>query len=494
MRFFVRGRREAPPKAEYPFVVLEDDAWDDYGFKTLFHPRIHISKTEVIDLENVRILKLGQKGGKTPIERAFDKLDDSYCSLGLELAYYEKLMASPSPGVVEDYLMGLRDAAANQAIRERFEGETGFRTSLLRDGSAARALEDAPAVLQGEDGGDGELSFTFHTRFGANEFATTFRYCEVDEVPGRINAIIGYNGTGKTHLLANLAWVARSELRLRHRHNMIDKYGRLSPKDLRFGSVVAISYSALDTFELPHQSSEDSQFGYTYCGLRRYGDEGTAGGLKAPEEIAEDLARALERIDTPDRRRSLHDALQPLREEPSVSRAEYKLDFLSADGTWREEFASLSTGHKMSVNIVVQLVGYLQHNSLVLLDEPESHVHPPLLAALMRGIGTALEAHKSYAVVATHSPVVLQEIAGCYAHVLRRHGSRNSVEEPSIETFGENVGLLTRHVFNLDNRHSDYEGILLDLASRLSLEEIEELFEHGLSSQARSLVMQAQRD
>ena len=111
----------------------------------------------------------------------------------------------------------------------------------------------------------------------------------------------------------------------------------------------------------------------------------------------------------------------------------------------------------------------------------------------MKGIGAALTGHDSVAIIATHSPVVLQEIAGCYAHVLRRHGSLNSIEEPSIETFGENIGILTRHVFNLDNSHSDYVGTLRNLAARYTLDEIEKIFQHGLSSQARALVMQTKR-
>ena len=155
----------------------------------------------------------------------------------------------------------------------------------------------------------------------------------------------------------------------------------------------------------------------------------------------------------------------------AFKRAGYELDLLSAGAGWTQEFKFLSSGHKISVNIIVQLVAALQHRSLVLIDEPEAHLHPPLLAALMKGIGIALEAHGSYAVIAT---VILlsscSEIAGCYAHVLPpRHGSRNSVEEPEIETFVENIGLLTRHVFNLDNSQSDYVGFLRELASKLSL-------------------------
>ena len=258
-------------------------------------------------------------------------------------------------------------------------------------------------------------------------------------------------------------------------------------------ALVAVSYSAFDTFELPMPSNEYNQFGYTYCGLRRQIDGGATRGLKDAEDIANDIDAAIVRINTESRREYLTQALLPLREEPSFKRAGYELDFLAAKGGWTQEFRSLSAGHKISINIIIQLIATLQQRSLVLIDEPEAHLHPPLLAALMKGIGTALEAHGSYAVIATHSPVVLQEIAGCYAHVLRRHGSRNSVEEPEIETFGENIGLLTRHVFNLDNSQSDYVGVLRELASKLSLEEIEGLFDQGLSSQARALVMQAQR-
>ena len=270
-------------------------------------------------------------------------------------------------------------------------------------------------------------------------------------------------------------------------------YGRISPLDLRFGKVVAISYSAFDTFAIPSSPGSEEGFGYTYCGLRRVNDQNSNSGLKDVQEIAEEMATAISRIKMLVRQESLERALRPLREEPSFGLGGYVLDVLAEDERWRDEFNSLSSGHKISFNVIVQLVAALQQRSLVLIDEPESHLHPPLLAALMKGITNALESHRSYAVIATHSPVVLQEIASRYARVLRRHGSQSAFEEPEIETFGENIGLLTRHVFNLDNSQSDYVGVLRELASRSSLEEIEGLFVRGLSSQARALIMHAQR-
>ena len=493
MRFFVINHREpTPSNKDFPFVVLTNDNWDDYGFKTLFHPVVFANPNLKVELPEVKILRRGQGYSRTDISQEFDALDSSYCSLGQELAYYESLLML-EPEIRGQYLTALKDAAADPILRKDFENEEGFKTSLLRWSSAERALEAGHSVLGGLEGEKAEFSFAFDTAFGDNKVSAKFNYCQIEGLPGRINAIIGYNGTGKTKLLANLAQVAGADSRHRDLPNWTTTYGRISPGDLRFGKVIAISYSAFDTFTIP--SSPDSQegLGYTYCGLRRVNAQDSRLGLKNVQEIAGEITDAISRIKMLVREDSLERALRPLREEPSFVLGGYALDVLAEDERWREEFESLSSGHKISINIIVQLVAALQQRSLVLIDEPESHLHPPLLAALMKGITNALESHRSYAVIATHSPVVLQEIASRYARVLSRHGSQNAFEEPKIETFGENIGLLTRHVFNLDNSQSDYVGVLRDLASRSSLEEIEELFMRGLSSQARALIMHAQR-
>jgi hypothetical protein len=109
----------------------------------------------------------------------------------------------------------------------------------------------------------------------------------------------------------------------------------------------------------------------------------------------------------------------------------------------------------------------------------------------MKGISEALDEMNSFAVIATHSPVVLQEVAAQYVQVLRRYGHRTTIERPVNETFGENVGVLTRTVFNLDNAESDYEGVLRQLGVVHGPDNLESIFPMGLSSQALAIVMQA---
>ena len=132
MRFYVQNDREPTPSSdEYPFVVLTNNNWDDYRFKTMFHPVIHARPGWAVELPEVKILKRGQGYGRTEISQVFDALDNTYCSLGQELAYYESLLMLESDDR-DLYLTALRDAAADPIIRKDFENEEGFKTSLLQ--------------------------------------------------------------------------------------------------------------------------------------------------------------------------------------------------------------------------------------------------------------------------------------------------------------------------------------------------------------------------
>lgn len=51
-----------------------------------------------------------------------------------------------------------------------------------------------------------------------------------------------------------------------------------------------------------------------------------------------------------------------------------------------------------------------RRKTLVLIDEPESHLHPPLLSAFIRALSDLLLDRNGLSIIATHSPVVLQEV------------------------------------------------------------------------------------
>lgn len=127
--------------------------------------------------------------------------------------------------------------------------------------------------------------------------------------------------------------------------------------------------------------------------------------------------------------------------------------------------------------------------TLVLIDEPETHLHPPLLAAFLRSVRTCLERLDGYAIIATHSPVVLQETPARFVRILRRFGEGSRVEGPSLETFGESIALITQEVFNLDDGATDWHETLRTLAEEHELAEIERMLGRSLGFAARSYVL-----
>ena len=80
----------------------------------------------------------------------------------------------------------------------------------------------------------------------------------------------------------------------------------------------------------------------------------------------------------------------------------------------------------------------------------------------MRALSDLLTDRNGAAIIATHSPVILQEVPKSCAWLIDRSGPVLTVERPSIETFGENVGILTREVFQLEVTHAGYHRLLAD--------------------------------
>jgi predicted ATP-binding protein involved in virulence len=115
---------------------------------------------------------------------------------------------------------------------------------------------------------------------------------------------------------------------------------------------------------------------------------------------------------------------------------------------------------------MTKLVESVGEKTLVLIDEPESHLHPPLLSAFTRALSQLLSSENAVAIVATHSPVLLQEIPRQCAWILSRSRLISDVDRPSIETFGENIGVLTREVFKFEVSKSGFHALLAESVAR----------------------------
>lgn len=512
MKFIVKFRSvDLPMMNHYPQVVLVQDNWDDYGYKTTFRVTLHMSSDKSIDLGNIRIIEAGRTSGYTDMpESPFDVLPLGHASLGADLEYYETLYKL-GRDVFEPFFRGLRDIAFDDEIKAGVEDSEAYRVSLMRFSGAERTISDAARLLRNTTSSFHRRSAGFMVKFktqvarSSNAFTVGFDFRRRAGLPSRINALIGYNGTGKTHLLSNLAIVASGYGYGTKTELLGNVAGRFVGTPPPFKTVIVVSYSAFDTFVIPGRTEVEKDrlqedggiFGYVYCGLRERSDDGIPNveqsyRLRTPVEIEGAFLAALERVRGANRMESLLEFFKPLLRDPSFQRIGLTQFYASHGGDELGEiFHSLSSGHKVVLKIITELTAHISGSepTLVLIDEPETHLHPPLLAAFLKSIRACLETFDGYAVIATHSPVVLQETPAKYVQVLRRISDQTHVEALSMETFAESIGVITQEVFNLGDGSTDWSETLDALARKKTLEEIEEAFSRRLGFAARSYIL-----
>lgn len=128
-----------------------------------------------------------------------------------------------------------------------------------------------------------------------------------------------------------------------------------------------------------------------------------------------------------------------------------------------KSFTKMSTGHKFFTHVMTHMIAYLQDDSIVLFDEPENHLQPCLLSYMMQCIRQVTALRHSVVLVATHSPVVLQELMSDNIFVIRRDGDTINVSHPEIQTFGANFGMINSHVFDLTGDVTLFRNVIEEL-------------------------------
>lgn len=525
------------PKAEPPFFILEQDNWDDFGFRTLYHlyycQKDRAGKIDETMIGPVKILRRGQTDADgIKVQEDFDALSDEFYSLGQSLDYYERLNQLGS-SLRSKVLKALRDVIHTPKLVDMFRDESGWSISLTRGQKdyGARFMELARSLITGDyttlASTDVELSFSvegwndevqFH--FKAPRVPAGPRF-QGGILPESIAVLVGRNGSGKSTLLARLARVAFGTPTERL-ESPLKELGELKPEGIGFPRIITISFSPFDSFRLPGTDPRDrrqvikdlgrGEGRFIFIGLRDILAEAAASQpkagvssrrkgsaddhldrtqLKPIERLADEFQSALKKINSQDRKTLLEKVWNELFKEPSFGGLNWSDVVGSSIGEAKRFFLSCSTGHKIVLLTTSSMVASIEMRSLVLIDEPETHLHPPLLAAFMRSMRMVLREYEALAIVATHSPVVVQESLADHVRLVRREANTVSISPVRAETFGESIGQITSEVFGLQSDATDFHSVLDTLVERVrNLDEIEDLFMSGaMSQQARAYVM-----
>jgi ABC-type transporter Mla maintaining outer membrane lipid asymmetry ATPase subunit MlaF len=96
---------------------------------------------------------------------------------------------------------------------------------------------------------------------------------------------------------------------------------------------------------------------------------------------------------------------------------------------------------------VINILGAIRRNSLILVDEPELFLHPTLEIQFVDMLKTILSRFNSKALLATHSVVTVREIPSQCVHVFEKTNDDVVLRHPPFQTFGGDFQRISSYVF-----------------------------------------------
>lgn len=429
----------------YPsFVLVFNDDWNDYTYWTWFCLFYFGEDKKQRYVGEFKLMCRGESNTYKVLEKSFDgALGEDYCSLAIEPSYYSNIYELFGGTIIANELLtSLRDCAYNQNIYEDFFEDECFKTSLLREDSSQQAVREAAFLLGGKDKA---AAYSFALHFAPEYLNGAYTDWDVrllyDAPPFmRTVGLIGNNGVGKTQMLKMLV------------SNMIQDVDRPVSLPL-FRSCLAISSTPFDGYN--KIAVENPRIPYQHFTIEQNS-----------EYTEEEILNCIEIIN---KRPLIHrkPMIQLYKEAIDELLGEEVGEFLQFEDscetykidipTLHEQLLILSSGQLHIFNLLTFIHAHIHLTSLLVIDEPEVHMHPQIIVSFMSMLGRILNRFRSFAVIATHSPLVVREMVGQNVYLMRIvEGAIPNVSKVAFETFGADASELYLNIFSYDERMSSF--------------------------------------
>jgi predicted ATPase len=467
--------------------LLVRNNWDDYSYKTTFGLFYIDSAGKKHDLGDVKIMRARMGAGYTPIDDSFVELGEGYASLGQSQDYYEGLMQLPSDDRL-NILQSLRDVVWYPELQMALAGDDAYQSSLLRSLGSASLKKFSNLLHDQFENTPFHFTYTFPASTAAMEFVVE----PYSLPPSNVHVVIGRNGIGKTTFLRNLTAILEDpQIAEQGRGSFSFQHAVHDSADVKeFANVVTVAFSAFDEFPAPR--SDAGGIRYSYVGLRDFSsNDDDVRRLKTAADLEEEFVTSTLICLQSSRIQRWSSTIKILLCDSLFARLGLLRIREIHESLWddfaREIFKSASSGHKVVLLALTRLVQLVDERTLVLIDEPEAHLHPPLQGAFIRALSALLIERNGVAILATHSPVVLQEVPSNCVWIMSREAVVE-VNRPTLETFAENLSVLTQEVFRYELTESGFYTLLNKAASESATPEAAiERFNHHLGSEGRSI-------
>lgn len=510
MRFKVADKIDKNEKGRV--IYLLNDQWDDwFTYETLFQV-VYCNYGDQERIGSVKIGKKNQSERRPELPKEFTELGEEFFSLGVNENYYERLKKHRFRSLM---LKALNDIAYDLELFEEVKGYDVTKVSLLRDITQSMVKGQFHRLANGGARlTDYDFKYVFPKRNPLTNDNVTLNFSvECEKMPPtNIHVLIGKNGVGKTTILKHMLLALEAT-------DQEEQYGVFKTGwSNDFSNIVFVSFSAFDKPIDETYFRNEYAIPYTFVGL--VGTDSVKGRKQLATDFFESIYKIIkgtkhklwdnmidvlesdntfrelkikrwtsQKINIEEETKKRVCAESPRQDNESYITYKIRVEKECYRRKIEPMFFELSSGHKIILLTIAKLIELVEEKTLVLLDEPEEHLHPPLVSAFIRALSDLLIFRNGVGIIATHSPVIVQEVPKKCVWILRRFGNSLTSERPQIETFGENLGELTSEIFGYEVTNSGFHKMLQKVANeKSSYEKALDYFGGELGKEARAIL------
>lgn len=379
---------------------------------------------------------------------------------------YRELLEFVGPATAKAILLSAHDAAALHAFKPNGHlykrlVKDSYLNGLIANDEEFYTYISLKLIFEMDAVGSqhliSDIEATFPTLMGGKKAQLTlnFRFShDASPIALPLNVIIGANGVGKTRALLAIA------------KSMLERSTKRAFRHSRYSnSVIAFSHEAQRW-----RSIRKSAFKHVPLGITRP-DWGKLPAATQEISLLPDNSFSLSTLNNIIKKiidtRYLY--LKMVGQPPKI----YSLDQLakkpekcaridlSAEYKYIDAFGlehPLSSGQRALICFCFNVVLHCRPRSLLLIDEPENHLHPRFISLLMQTLHSVLLATESVAIVATHSPFIVREVDKMGVLILQANEDNLPLLfRPSLQTLGGDVSLISDFVFEDLNVRKGYQ-------------------------------------
>lgn len=465
----------------------------------------------------------------------FPLTDDNYISTPSEISFYEQLDGALSNSAAVDIAEKLRDASYLSCVLEDRDAQelintTGFESSLQRERGSIEAFNDGWKILDREALAAKDVTFEFEDVYG-NDSVLHLKFAgDQTALPREINVLIGANGAGKSQVLHQLvdSWIADTAKDLSKKRRKQPVFSRLivvsySPFEMFPLDMNDSGLKDLDAYKYfglrgrPAQADTDTNptaeilsgeiprkdtiRSLLYCAqddqrfrhIRGWGKKIHTAERILKAAIGFDVMALkicgeinAEKFFTDDDYESF---ITVINEAGYVDRYVHvtaeNVDILHLPRLVKNasrsagvafikdgQLLELSSGQRLFTFLVLNVLGAIRRNSLILIDEPELFLHPSLEILLIDMLKAILHSFNSRAVLATHSVSIVREVPSDCVHVMERARDQLIIKKPPFQTFGGDVQRIASYVFGDTSTSKPFEAWIAKRLDVLTAEQL----------------------